>query len=197
MQAPSEAEAQAAFIVKQNDAFAIGSQDADSLLFGAPRTVRNLTFSGKRRTGAAKYVVVKPEMIDLKENLAHLGITQRQLITLSMLVGTDYNHGGIPGIGPKKALQLVKKYGTNFDEMFASVDWQAHFSYPWQEVFDTFMNIPIEKNYSWKPQNPDRRTILSLLIEKHGFSEERVLSLLDPYLEFCKKRQKGLGEFFG
>ncbi|HEY9247084.1 MAG TPA: flap structure-specific endonuclease, partial [Candidatus Methanoperedens sp.] len=43
VQAPSEGEAQASFMVQNNDAYAVGSQDYDALLFGAPVVVRNLT----------------------------------------------------------------------------------------------------------------------------------------------------------
>ncbi|MDI3485520.1 MAG: flap endonuclease, partial [Methanolobus sp.] len=45
--APSEGEAQAAYMVKKGDADRIASQDYDSLLFGSPKVVRNLTVSGK------------------------------------------------------------------------------------------------------------------------------------------------------
>jgi flap endonuclease-1 len=48
-QAPSEGEAQAAFMVLRNDLWAVVSQDYDSLLFGAPRFIRNLTISGRRK----------------------------------------------------------------------------------------------------------------------------------------------------
>jgi flap endonuclease-1 len=47
--APSEGEAQASYMVKKGDAYAVGSQDFDCLLFNAPVLVRNLTSSGKRK----------------------------------------------------------------------------------------------------------------------------------------------------
>ena len=49
VQAPSEGEAQAAFMVREKKAYAAGSQDYDSLLFGASVMVRNLAVSGKRK----------------------------------------------------------------------------------------------------------------------------------------------------
>ncbi|MEM2707900.1 MAG: flap structure-specific endonuclease, partial [Candidatus Pacearchaeota archaeon] len=50
IQAPSEGEAQAAYMVKvDKNIYAIASQDYDSLLFGAPRIVRNLTLAKKRK----------------------------------------------------------------------------------------------------------------------------------------------------
>src|SRR4030095_8930458 len=47
VQAPSEAEAQAAHMAASKHVWASGSKDYDSLLFGAPRVVRFLTISGK------------------------------------------------------------------------------------------------------------------------------------------------------
>jgi flap endonuclease-1 len=118
--APSEGEAQAAHIVKNGDAYAVMSQDADSLLTGSPRTIRNLSITGRRKMpGSHAYKNVLPELIDLNDNLKELEMTQDQLIVLAILVGTDYNYGGVKGIGPKKALILMKKHGSDFDSLFA------------------------------------------------------------------------------
>ncbi|MEM4326202.1 MAG: flap structure-specific endonuclease, partial [Candidatus Pacearchaeota archaeon] len=51
VQAPSEGEAEAAYLTKINSKiYATVSQDYDSLLFGAPRLIRNLGLSRKRKT---------------------------------------------------------------------------------------------------------------------------------------------------
>ena len=66
IQAPSEGEAQAAQMARTNTkVYASVSQDYDSLLFGAPRLVRNLTVSRKRKTYNG-YVEIKPEIIELR-----------------------------------------------------------------------------------------------------------------------------------
>ena len=49
LQAPTEGEAQAAAMVQKGDARYVVSQDYDTLLFGTPTLVRNLTVSGKRK----------------------------------------------------------------------------------------------------------------------------------------------------
>ncbi len=164
IQAPSEGEAQAAYIVKNKDADYCVSQDFDSLLFGSPRLVRNLSLIGKRKKSGLSYTTVNPELIDLSENLNNLGIDQNQLIALAMLVGTDYNIGGIKGIGPKNALKFVKKYGSDFDGLFKDVKWNEFFDYPWKEVYDLFKNIPIEKEYliEWKESNKEE--VIDLLV---------------------------------
>ncbi|MFW5852651.1 MAG: FEN1 family endonuclease, partial [Nanoarchaeota archaeon] len=63
IQAPGEGEAQAAHMVSKGDAFAVVSQDADSLLFGAKRIVRNLSISQRRKkTGKIGHNKVLPEI---------------------------------------------------------------------------------------------------------------------------------------
>ena len=46
--------------------------------------------------------MVKPELILLSDVFNENGIDQEQLLILAILVGTDYNNGGVKGIGPKK-----------------------------------------------------------------------------------------------
>ncbi len=94
VQAPSEGESQASYMVKKGDGYAVGSQDFDCLLFGSPILVRNLTSSGRRKLPNKKaYVKVDPELIRLKPDLKSLDILQNQLVDMAILIGTDYNEG--------------------------------------------------------------------------------------------------------
>src|SRR5881296_4619642 len=112
VQAPSEGEAQAAFLAQRGDAWAAGSKDYDSLLFGAPRMVRFLAIGSTEflpslgRTRAAP-----PEVLDLDENLHALGLTREQLIDVALLIGTDFN-GGVKGIGPKTAVKRIREWNS-------------------------------------------------------------------------------------
>lgn len=194
IQAPSEGEAQAAYLVKENDAYAVASQDADSLLFGSPRLIRNLSVAGKKKRKEKEvYETINPELIDLKETLEKLHINQDQLIVLGMLVGTDYNIGGIKGIGKKNALKLVKKY-NDFDKLFLDVKWSNYFNIDWKDVFDLFKKMPVTKNYSLKFNEVNKEKIIRILVDEHDFSLERVEKQLNDLLK--EKRQKGLGEWF-
>jgi flap endonuclease-1 len=195
---PSEAEAQASNIVKNKDAFAVATNDADALLFGAPKVLRNLNLIGKRKkTSKLAYETIKPELLDLADNLNHLGMDNDQLIALAMLVGTDYNIGGIKGIGPKNALKLVKKHKSDFDNLFKEVKWGDSFQFPWTDVFYLIKKMPVTNNYNLKWKNVDQDKILKLLVDNHDFSEERVNSTISKLLkETKKKQQKGLGDFF-
>ncbi|MCD6240643.1 flap endonuclease-1, partial [Candidatus Bathyarchaeota archaeon] len=111
VQAPSEAEAQAAYMALKGDVWAASSKDYDSLLFGAPRLLRYLTITGKEYLPSkGTFRPLYPELIELNEFLSKHGISHEQLVDLAILIGTDFNEG-IKGIGPKKALKLIKTYG--------------------------------------------------------------------------------------
>ncbi len=191
IQAPSEAEAQAAFMCRQGDVWATASQDADALMFGTPRLIRNLTLSQKRKLPGGSYVVTFLELIHLQDALKELNLTHDQLIILGILVGTDFNIGGIKGIGPKKALKLAQTT-TNYEDIFTPLNPPFN----WQEIFHLFKNISTTKDYKLQWKNPNVEQIKKLLVEKHDFSEERVDAILAKLQTTAKERsQKGLSDF--
>ena len=195
VQAPSEGEAQAAYMVKKNTGFAVGSQDFDSLLQGATKLARNLSISGKRKNKLG-YETVKPELIDLSENLNNLGIDQNQLIALAMIVGTDYNPGGIKGIGPKNALKLVKKHKSNFDSLFKEAKWRNFFDFEWTEVYYLIKKIPTTDKYTLEWKDIDYYNLYELLVNQHDFSEQRVKNTIEKLKKSASgKQQKSLGDF--
>ncbi len=197
-QAPSEGEAQAACMVNNGDAYAEVSQDFDCLLFGVKRLVRNLSISERKKLpGKMAYQAIKPEFIDLSENLKVWGIAQDQLIALGLLVGTDFNPDGIKGIGQKNALKLVKEYPQDFDALFKKVDWGKHFDFPWQEPFDLIKHMPVTTDYVLRWKEPDNDRVMEILCDEHDFSRERVTAVLEQLgKQKIKREQKGLGEFF-
>lgn len=197
VQAPSEGEAQAAYIAKKNDAWAVGSQDYDSLVHGAPRLIQNLSIAGKRKhPKTLEYRAVSPEIIELKKNLVKLGISQKQLISLAMLVGTDYNPGGVKGIGPQKALKLVREFKKP-EDIFAEVKWSQQNDVAWQDIFDVFEKMPVSDDYEIKFSSSDANSLTRFLVDEHDFSSERVSSVIKNIESFQKsKQQKGLSAFF-
>ncbi|HLC22342.1 MAG TPA: flap structure-specific endonuclease, partial [Candidatus Nanoarchaeia archaeon] len=181
IQAPSEAEAQCAYMAKKKVVWAAASQDYDSLLFGAPRLILNLTLSQKRKVAGGKQVYISPYLIELDSVLEKLHLTQDQLIVLGILIGTDYNPGGVPGIGPKKALKLVQSE-KSFEKIFSSFS----VDFDWKEIFDTFKDIPVN-DVSLKFGALDEEKVKELLVEQHDFSMDRVESTLE-------KLRKGGGQ---
>ncbi len=192
VQAPSEGEAQAAFMVKNKDAYAAGSQDYDALLFGAPIVVRNLAVSGKRKLpGKSVYVDVKPEVIELEKGLELLGISREQLVDIALLVGTDYNEG-IKGIGPKKALKLVKKHG-NIEGALGELSTEIK---NLAEIKALFLAPDVTPDYELKWKKPESSAIIKFLCEGHDFSQERVSKAVERLLEASDEGQQTLDKWF-
>jgi len=199
VQAPGEGEAEAAYLNKtKRDVFGTVSQDYDSLLFGAPILIRNLALARRRKTYSG-WIEIKPELIELQRVLNLLEINLDQLICLGILVGTDYNPRGIPGIGQKRALDIVKKYKQpvlifkNVEEQIMSLPEEDRFD--WKEIFELF-HKPNVVNADFNFKGFDEEKIKEILVEKHDFSNDRVEKQLDKLHELKeKKKQKGLGEW--
>ncbi len=192
VQAPSEGEAQAAYIVMKGDADYTGSQDYDSLLFGSPKLARNLAITGRRKLpGKNVYVEVKPEVIDLEYNLKKLGITREQLIDIALLVGTDYNEG-IEGIGVRKAYKYVKAYGNIFKVLNVL---KVKVEEPIEEIREFFLNPPTTDEYKITFREPDVDGIIEFLCEEHDFSRERVEKAVEK-LKAIKSNQLTLDRWF-
>ena len=196
VQAPGEGEAQAAYLVQRGDAWAAASQDFDSLLFGAPMLVRNLAITGRRKLpGKDVYIDVFPEVIELEAFLKELGITQEQLVDIGILIGTDYN-AGIKGIGPKKALELVKKHGSI--KQIAKTELGEKFEVDPLEAREIFLKPNITGKYRLEWSDPDPEGIKKFLCAEHDFSESRVQTGIDRLLKGQREREQvSLEKWFG
>jgi flap endonuclease-1 len=172
VQAPSEGEAQCAFMAKQRKVWAAASQDYDSLMFGAPKLVRNLTISRYRKLPKGGKAKVMPELLLVKDFLHKYGINQKQLIALCMLIGTDFNPK-VPKIGPMSAVKLVK--GKSLENIFKNFKLE----YDWKEVFNFLAKIPVTKHYNLKWENPNANKIKKFLCEERDFKVERVMAALE------------------
>jgi flap endonuclease-1 len=189
IQAPSEGEAQAAHIVKRGDANFCASQDYDSLLFGAPRLVRNVTISGRRKLpGKNVYVEIEPEIVELERVLKECGITHEQLIDIGILIGTDFNPEGVKGIGPKTALKLIKEYGS-LEKALPHLK-EAEFPVDPDQIKEIFLHPKVTDSYEIKWEEPDVEGVIAFLCHERDFSEDRVRNALE-------KMQKGIGKLKG
>jgi len=176
IQAPSEGEAEASYLVRKGKAYAAASQDFDSLLFGCPRFVRNLAISGKRRLPKTnRFIQVELEEILLEQTLQNLEITREQLVEIGILIGTDYNPG-VKGIGSKKALNIIKKYGSIEQAVnqggIDSIELL-------DELREIFLQPRVEEppDLSWG--EIARLSVISFMCDRHSFSVDRITSALD------------------
>lgn len=192
IQAPSEGEAQCAYMCKEGKVFTAGSQDSDSLLFGSSRLVRNLSVSGKRKLPKKEvYIDIKPELIELKEVLSSLSITREQLIILGILIGTDYDPEGIRGYGPKKSLGLVKEV-RNLPGLLEKIEWTYDVSA--EDIYEFFLNPPTTDKFDLEWKQPDAKKVLNFMVDEHNFSLDRVQKVLQKMTErFDKGTQSTLG----
>ncbi|MET1127825.1 MAG: flap endonuclease-1 [Thermoproteota archaeon] len=200
VQAPAEGEAQAAHLTRRGDAWAAGSQDYDSLLFGSPRLVRNLAITGRRKLPRKDvYVEVKPELIELEVLLKSLGITREQLVALGILVGTDYNPDGVRGVGPRTALRMVKAH-RDPTKLLKSLS-PSEFPVDPLKIYEYFLNPPVTDDYKIEWREPDDQKVIEILVEEHDFSPSRVKAALErlhkAYQEHFRSRQLGLDAWLG
>ena len=191
VQAPSEGESQAAHLVKNGDAWAVGSQDYDTLLFGASRLIKNLTVSGKRKIpGSSKYKKISPELINLDEVLSELEINREQLVEIGILCGTDYNEG-VKGIGPKRGLKYIKEYG----DIESVLEEKGKEINNWESIKDIFLNPEVTDEYSIDFKN-ELGDVKGFLCGERDFSENRIESALEQYEEgFKRRKQTSLSSF--
>jgi len=197
IQAPSEGEAQASYVVSKSDLWAVASQDYDSLLFGAPRLVRNLTVTGRRKLPRKNvYVEVEPELVQLRKVLVDLGLTMEQLVDLAILLGTDYNPGGFKGIGPKTALKLIREHG-NLERVAENLP-EARTSKELFAIREIFLKPKVADDYRIEWRKPDVEATVQFLCKERDFSEERVRNALERLLRGWETSSRAtLERFFG
>ncbi len=184
VEAPSEGEAQASYMNNNGDAFAVVSQDFDSILFGATYVARNLTLSGKRKLPSKRvWVNVSPELIDSMDTFAQLGVTREQLVDIALMVGTDFNQG-IHGIGPKKGLKLIKKHG----DLESVLKERGEEMEDIDELRSIFLEPEATDDYNLVWNELDRDGIIKFMCDEHDFSQHRIENELNK-LEAGKERR--------
>lgn len=189
VQAPSEGEAQAAYIAKKGDADYCSSQDFDSLLFGAPVLLRNLTISGRRKLPRKNvYIEIEPETVELTKLLKELEITYEQLIDIGILIGTDYNPDGVKGVGPKSALKLIKEHGSLEDTL--PLLKEAEFPVEPKLIREVFLHPRVTDNYKIDWQEPNIDGVVEFICSEKDFSEDRVRKALSKAVEGMKESKK-------
>jgi len=167
--APCEAEAQCAALVKAGKCFATGTEDMDSLTFGSNVVLRHLTFSEARKLPIKEY--------NLARIHTDLGLTHDEFIDLCILMGCDYCDS-IKGIGPKKAIDLIKKH-RSIEEIIKHID-QKKYQVPEDWMFKEARRLfqepevtdPATIDLQWT--GPDEEKLVEYMVEKKGFAEDRI-----------------------
>lgn len=193
IQAPSEGEATAAHLTTTEHAWVSASQDYDSILFGARRLVRNFTSSSKRKVPNRNfYVVVEPELILMDRVLKSTELSRPQLVDVGILIGTDFNPGGLSRIGPKTALKLIKKHSRLEDvpqiqEALAGV--------PYEKIREIFLEPEVADVEGIEFGKVDHDGIVQYLIE-YDFSETRIVQALNRMRRAQERQSQTLEKWF-
>ena len=189
VQAPSEGEAQAAHMTRRGDADYCASQDYDSLLFGAPKLLRNVTISGRRKLPSKNvYIDIVPEVMELAKVLQECQITYEQLIDVGILIGTDFNPDGIKGLGPKTALKLIKEHGT-LENALPHIK-NAAFPVEPQQIREIFLHPTVTDNYKLEWTEPNVDGMVDFLVRQKDFSEDRIKKAVER-MQAGAAKQKG------
>ena len=194
-EAPCEAEASCAALCKAGLVYAAASEDMDTLCFSCPKLARNLMAPASQGKPILEF--------DFDKCLKELDLTWDQFIDVCIMCGCDYCDS-IKGIGPVKALSLIKQHGT-IEELLKHLD-QTKYIVP-----DDWVSIVVEARKLFKNPDvvdtnglelkftaPDEEAVVAVLVGEKQFSEDRVRNTLKK-LKAAKGKssQNRLEPFFG
>ncbi|XP_029442507.1 flap endonuclease 1-B [Rhinatrema bivittatum] len=169
VEAPCEAEATCAALVKAGKVYAAATEDMDALTFGTPVLLRHLTASEAKKLPIQEF--------HLSRVLQEMDVTQEQFVDLCILLGSDYCET-IRGIGPKRAIDLIKQY-KSIEKILEHLDSKK---YPipenWlhKEARELFLKPevldPDVADLKWS--DPDESGLVEFMCGEKQFNEERI-----------------------
>ncbi|XP_076147193.1 flap endonuclease 1 isoform X2 [Alosa pseudoharengus] len=169
VEAPCEAEASCAALVKAGKVFATATEDMDGLTFGTNVLLRHLTASEAKKLPIQEF--------HFSRILQEIGLSHEQFIDLCILLGCDYC-GTIKGVGPKRAIDLIKQHGS-IEEILENIDLKK---YPppedwlYKEARRLFLEPEVVdcSTVDLKWNEPDEEGLLKFMCDEKQFSEERI-----------------------
>lgn len=135
--APCEAEAQCAAMVKSGHVFAVATEDMDALTFGSNVLLRHMTFSEARKMPIQEF--------HLEKVLEGLQLSHEQFIDLCIMLGCDYCDS-IKGIGPKRAIDLINQH-KSLEKILDNIDTAKYappVNWNYKEARKLFLNPEIQ-----------------------------------------------------
>ncbi|CAG4939012.1 unnamed protein product [Colias eurytheme] len=169
VEAPCEAEAQCAAMVKAGKVYAVATEDMDALTFGSNVLLRHLTFSEARKMPVQEF--------HLDQVLSGLELNHNEFIDLCILLGCDYC-GSIRGIGPKRAIELIRQH-RSLEEVLRNIDTKKYvppedwdFSNARRLFLEPEVKDAGEIELKWT--DPDEDGLVKFLCGDKQFNEDRV-----------------------
>lgn len=173
--APGEAEAQCAALCAAGAVHGISTEDMDALTFGTPRLIRHLMAPASQQQAITEF--------QYDAVLQELGLTADQFVDLCILCGCDYTDK-IPGIGPVRALALIRKHGS-IEGVLENLDrdkYQVPDPFPYEEARRLFKHpdvLPANSVPPLKWSAPDTEGLVQFLVHEKQFMEKRVRDAVD------------------
>ncbi|KAB0389807.1 hypothetical protein E2I00_000543, partial [Balaenoptera physalus] len=171
LDAPSEAEASCAALVKAGRVYAAATEDMDCLTFGSPVLMRHLTASEAKKLPIQEF--------HLSRILQELGLSQEQFVDLCILLGSDYCET-IRGIGPKRAVDLIQKH-KSIEEIVRRLDpnkYPVPENWLHKEAQQLFLEPEVldPESVELKWSEPNEEELVKFMCGEKQFSEERIRS---------------------
>ena len=216
--APTEAEAQCAWLDSVGLVDGVVTDDNDAFLFGARKVYRHIFEENK-------YV----EEYRSGEIEKEFGLSRDKLITLAMLLGSDYTPG-VSGVGIVNAVEVVTAFpgyeglcefekwvNSVSDDILAIVNerkkgeidghsaqfefkrkhqtmkkhWILPENFPSKEVMEAYEQPKLDESKSkFTLSPPDFDAITSYCKQKLGWDDERIKNMLNPVIQAVAEKNK-------
>lgn len=178
--APCEAEAQCAALVKSGKVFATATEDMDALTFGTNILLRHLTASEARKLPVQEFHYDKV--------LQGLELSKEQFIDLCILLGCDYCES-IKGIGPKRAIELINQH-KSIENIINNIDKKKYIvpnDWNYMQARELFVSPEVA--------NPDDIEVLLFIIYLILSMSELITQINLFQLKWTDPDEEGLVQF--
>ncbi|XP_072126147.1 flap endonuclease 1 [Mobula birostris] len=171
IEAPCEAEASCAALVKAGKVYAVATEDMDALTFGTSILLRHMTASEAKKLPIQEF--------HLNKVLQEAGLTQEQFVDLCILLGSDYCES-IRGIGPKRAIDLIRQH-KSIEEIVKHIDTSKYTlpeDWMYKEARQLFLEPEVvqAESVELKWTEPDEEQLVAFMCGEKQFSEDRIRS---------------------